>query len=163
MDIRSAHPADQAQLLPLIAAFRVALGQLRGRTPAPDLDAARQELEDYRGQNCPIFVAEDEPGHLVGYLVCRVQGKVVWAESLFVSPAQRRQGIGSALYAQAEALAQHLGGDAPYNWVHPNNDKIIAFLQKRGYNVLNLIELRRAWHGEKPTQKIRVGQHTFDY
>ena len=163
MHIRPVHPDDQTQLVPLVAAFRVVLGQLKGRTPTPDLDAARQELKDYQDQNYPIFVAEDEKGRLVGYLVCRVQGDVVWAESLFVSPVQRRQGVGSALYAQAEALAQDLGGDAPYNWVHPNNDKIIAFLQKRGYNVLNLIELRRPWPGGETTQKIQVGRHEFDY
>jgi len=163
LHIRPTRPDDQAQLLPLIAAFRMALGQLRGHMPTLDLDAAHQELQDYQRQNYPIFVAEGQAGRLVGYLVCRVQDEIVWAESLFVSPAQRRQGVGSALYAQAETLAQDLGGDAPYNWVHPNNDKIIAFLQKRGYNVLNLVELRRPWPGEETTQKIQVGQHKFDY
>jgi len=163
MHVRPIRSDDQGKLVPLIAAFRVALGQLRGHTPPPDRDAARQELQDYQRQNYPIFVAEDETGHLVGYLVCRVQDDVVWAESLFVSPTQRRQGVGSALYAQAETLARDLGGDAPYNWVHPNNDKIIAFLRKRGYDVLNLIELRRPWPGEATTQNITVGQHTFDY
>jgi hypothetical protein len=50
-----------------------------------------------------------------------------------------------------------------YNWVHPNNDGIIAFLRKRGYGVLNLIELRGARPGASLTNKVRVGEHEFDY
>ncbi len=78
-------------------------------------------------------------------------------------PEYRRGGIGSALYFEAERLCEEVGGDTLYNWVHPNNDTIISFLQKRGYSVLSLIELRRAWPGEEPEQKIRVGDHEFDY
>jgi ribosomal protein S18 acetylase RimI-like enzyme len=141
---------------------------LRGQERQLDLAAARQELAEYQEKYYPIYVAEgdaanpSEASSLIGYLVCRVEGDVVWAESLYVTPQCRRQGIGSALYAEAEHLAQELGGDAPYNWVDPHNDKIIAFLQRRGYNVLNLIELRRARPGEETRQKIRVGAHEFE-
>ena len=77
-------------------------------------------------------------------------------------PVDRRQGVASALYAQAEQLAQSLGGGTPYNWVDPDNEKIIRFLQKRGYNVLNLIELRRCHPGEEPSKKVQVGDHEFE-
>ena len=100
-------------------------------------------------------------GELLGYLVCRVDGEVVWAESLYVRETCRRLGVGSALYAQAEQLAQSLGGGTPYNWVDPDNEKIIRFLQ-RGYNVLNLIELRRPDAGEELSKKVRVGNHEFE-
>jgi len=96
-------------------------------------------------------------------LVCRVDKDVVWAESLFVSSEYRRQGIGTSLYAEAEHLAQELGNETLYNWVDPNNTGIIRFLQKRGYSVLNLIELRRIRSGEKMTKKICVGATEFDY
>ena len=163
MKIRPFHPGDEERLAELIAEFRVALGRLRGRTRVADLDQAKGELAEYRSREYPIFVAESEDSQVEGYLVCRVDGDVVWAESLFVSPKHRRKGIGSALYAEAERLAEDLGGDTVYNWVHPNNDKIISFLKKRGYNVLNLIELRRLRPGESPGRRIRVGKHTFDY
>ncbi len=78
-------------------------------------------------------------------------------------PEYRRKGIGTALYEKAEEIAESLGSDTVYNWVHPNNDAIISFLKKRGYGVLNLIELRRKWKGEEPKMKIRVGRHEFDY
>ena len=74
----------------------------------------------------------------------------------------RHLGMGSALYAQAEQLAQSLGGGNPYNWVDPDNEKIIRLLQKRGYNVLNLIELRRPHPGEELAHKVQVGSFEFE-
>lgn len=161
--IRKMLPGDKDKLAELIAAFRVELDRLRGKEREPDPDSAREELEEFLGRGFPIYVAEYE-GKLLGYLVCRVEeGDVVWAEQLYVRPGFRRRGIGSALYAEAEKLCQSLGGDTVYNWVHPNNDAIIAFLAKRGYTVLNLIELRRPLPGEAPSRRIRVGDHEFDY
>ncbi len=163
MQIRKARTDDQEQLIRLIAEFRVTLARFRGPASEPNLDAARRELAEYQPPGYPVFVAESDDLKIVGYLVCRVDGDVVWAEQLFVLPEYRREGVGSALYSEAERLCQEVGGDTLYNWIHPNNDTIISFLQKRGYSVLNLIELRRAWPGEEPDQKIRVGDHEFDY
>jgi ribosomal protein S18 acetylase RimI-like enzyme len=163
MNVRPVRPDDKDALVPLIAQFRVTLAQFRGRNPAIDLDAAEAELTGYLRQDFLIFVAEDHNGKLVGYLVCRTAETVVWAESLFVSPDARRRGVGSALYQQAEMLAERIGGDTVYNWVHPNNDAIISFLRMRGYSVLNLIEVRRPWPGEQPSQEINVGRHVFDH
>lgn len=42
-------------------------------------------------------------------------------------------------------------------------NRMIEFLRKRGYTVLNLIEIRKPWQNEKTTQKIIVGEHEFDY
>jgi ribosomal protein S18 acetylase RimI-like enzyme len=162
MRIRPAQPVDQEKLASLIARFRVELAQLHQASRSPDLDAARAEAAEYQQDGFPIFVAEGDAEGLIGYLVCRVVGDVVWAESLYVLPAYRRQGIASSLYAEAEKLAQALGSDAPYNWVHPNNDPIIRFLQRRGYNVLDLIELRRPRPGEKTGRTIGVGEHKFN-
>lgn len=161
MQIRPVNQYDEPALIQLIARFRVSLAELRGQEKQPDLTAAGQELMDYRVKGYPIFIAEVE-GSLVGYLVCRVDGDVVWAESLYVEPAYRRCGIASLLYAEAEQLAEQLGGDAPYNWVDPSNTAIVHFLAKRGYNVLNLLELRRPYPGEQLSHTIRVGSHEFN-
>jgi len=163
VNVRPLRPADHARLTPLIAAFRSELRRPRGSAPTTDLQAATAELREYTASHYPVFVAESDQGDLVGYLVCRVEGDVVWAESLYVSPTHRRRRVGSALYAEAEQLAEQLGGDTVYNWVHPDNDSIIRFLQRRGCNLLNLIELRRARPGEMPRQRIDVGSHEFDY
>lgn len=75
----------------------------------------------------------------------------------------RRHGVASALHSQAEKIAATYGGDTVYNYVHPNNHRMIEFLRKRGYTVLNLIEIRKPYQGENLTQTIMVGEHEFDY
>lgn len=47
--------------------------------------------------------------------------------------------------------------------MHPNNDAMIGFLKKRGYTVLNLIELRRPRREEPLRERVMVGEHAFDY
>jgi ribosomal protein S18 acetylase RimI-like enzyme len=115
------------------------------------------------GKGFPIFVAEDDKKKILGYLVCRVDEDVVWAESLFVSSRARRKGIGSLLYSETEHLVESIGVDTVYNWVYPNNNVIISFLRKRGYSVLNLVEIRRPRKGERLTTRVQVGEYEFDY
>ena len=164
MIIRRALPSDREQVIPLMAEFRVTLAGFRGKQRTPNLEGAKREWEDYQRRNDHFFVAEEkESRKTVGYLVCRTEEDVVWAESIYVLPEYRSKGIGSALYKEAERLAEERGGDTVYNWIHPNNDGIITFLQRRGYSVLNLIEVRRHRSGEETAGKIRVGNHDFDY
>jgi len=40
---------------------------------------------------------------------------------------------------------------------------MIGFLKKRGYTVLNLIELRRPRREEPLRERVMVGEHAFDY
>jgi len=163
LKIRLAQANDEAALIQLITEFRLSLATLRGKVQKLDFAAARKELDEYLEKEFPIYLADSETATIIGYSVCRVEGDVVWVESLYVVPKYRRKGVGSSLYEEAERLAQEHGGNTPYNWVDPNNDTIIRFLQKRGYSVLNLIELRRAQPGEEMTQKLCVGTHEFDF
>lgn len=163
LNIRVTQSEDEKELIRLIARFRQSLARVRGKDADLDRDAAREELSEYQQKEYPIYVAEEVDQGLIGYIVCRVEDDVVWAESLFVDPAHRRQGIGSSLYEKAESLADELGNDTLYNWVDPDHKKIIRFLKKRGYNVLNLIELRRAHANENMKRTIRVGNHEFNY
>ena len=161
--VRPYKPADRLALIPLIAAFRTALAALRREERTPDLTAAAAELQEYDDQAHPIFVAELAAGEMAGYLVCRTEADVVWAESLFVDPAYRRRGIAAQLYEAAEQLAAARGGTTLYNWIHPNNEPIIAFLRQRGYDVLNLVEIRRPLPGEAPLGRLKVGDHEYRY
>ncbi len=162
MNIRRSEEKDYDDLVQLIGKFRIELASFRGVEKEIDLDAAEEELDGYRSKDYPIYVAEKN-SKLVGYIVCRVEQDVVWAESLYVLPDFREQGIGSSLYEKAEEIADDLGSDTVYNWVHPNNHKMIEFLKKKGYDVLNLIELRKKREGESTDARVRVGEHEFDY
>ena len=147
----------------MIGNFRVSLAKLKGVDKELDLENAQEELDYYHHKKFPIFVAEDKARNLIGYHVCRIEDNVIWSESLFVVPEERRKGIGSALYEKGELLVKKAGCETLYNWVHPNNNKSIQFLKKRGYDVLNLIELRRKRPEEEFTQEIVVGKHSFNY
>jgi ribosomal protein S18 acetylase RimI-like enzyme len=148
--------------VPLVAAFRASLELYKGVIPHPDLDACRRELLEYVESGFPVYVAETG-GNLIGYLVCRVDKPTVWVESIYVLDEYRRNGVASLLFKNAEALAKSYGEDMVFNYVHPNNNGMIAFLKKHGYTVLNLIEIRKPYKGEHLSRKIRVDDNLFDY
>ena len=149
-------------LAQMVALFRVELRSYKGIVSKPNVDAGREEMEEYLAAGFPVFAAIVD-GEYAGYVVCRVDSEVVWVESIFVKDEYRRQGIASALHSKAEEIAASYGDDTVYNYVHPNNHRMIDFLRKRGYTVLNLIEIRKPYKGEKLTHKVCVGEHEFDY
>jgi ribosomal protein S18 acetylase RimI-like enzyme len=163
MIIRLAKIDDKEKMSSLIAQFRVELKELKGITSIPKIEEAKEEFKEYLEAKYPIFVAEDDNSELLGYLVCRIDDGIVWAESLFVSATIRRNGIATKLYKEVEKVADELDNDTVFNWIHPNNDKMIKFLSKIGYDVLNLIEIRKPWKDERLTQKICVGNHEYNY
>ena len=149
-------------LAQMVALFRVELRSYKGIVSKPNVDAGREEMEEYLAAGFPVFAATVD-GEYAGYVVCRVDSEVVWVESIFVKEEYRRQGVASALHNKAEEIAASYGEETVYNYVHPNNHRMIAFLRSRGYTVLNLIEIRKSYRNEKLTQTIRVGEHEFDY
>ena len=151
-----------AALAELAALFRVELRSYKGIASKPNLEAGREEMEEYLAAGFPVFAAIVD-GEYAGYVVCRVDNEVVWVESIFVKEEYRRHGVASALHSKAEEIAASYGEDTVYNYVHPNNHRMIAFMRKRGYTVLNLIEIRKPYAGEKTSQLIQVGEHEFDY
>ena len=154
--------ADISAVAPLVAQFRVTLKSFKGIAAAPDVEAGASELKEYLDAGFPVFVAIQD-GVACGYLVCRVEEPCVWVESIYVLPEFRKQGVATALFGEAEALAATYGEDTVYNYVHPNNQGIIEFLKSRGYTVLNLLELRKPYTGETLTRKIQVDENQFDY
>ena len=161
MEIIKITQANDA-LAEMVALFRVELQSYKGIESKPNLDAGREEMEEYLSAGFPVFAAVVD-GKYAGYVVCRVDSEVVWVESIFVKEEYRRQGVASALHNKAEEIAASYGEETVYNYVHPNNHRMIAFLRSRGYTVLNLIEIRKPYRNEKLTQTIRVGEHEFDY
>ena len=149
-------------LAEMVASFRVELRSYKGIVSRTNVDAGREEMEEYLVAGFPVFVAMVD-GQYAGYVVCRVDSEVVWVESIFVKEEFRRHGVASALHRKAEDIAASYGDDTVYNYVHPNNHRMIEFLRKRGYTVLNLIEIRKPYEGEQFTQTISVGDHYFDY
>ena len=141
LEIRQVNDA----LAEMVALFRVELRSYKGIASKPNAEDGREEMKEYLLAGFPVFAATVH-GEYAGYVVCRIESEVVWVESIFVREEYRRQGVATV-----------------YNYVHPNNHRMIEFLRKRGYTVLNLIEIRKPYQNEKLTQTITVGEHEFDY
>ena len=153
---------DANRVAPLAADFRVTLNGYRGIASQPRVEAAREEIGEFLDAGFPVFAAEDD-GELAGYMVCRIDAPCLWVEHLYVREDCRRKGVATLLFEQAEALAASMGEDTVYNFVHPNNLGMIAFLRSKGYTVLNMIEIRKPYPGERLTTAIPVGDAVFDY
>lgn len=149
-------------LAEMVAFFRVELRSYKGIVSKPNVEAGREEMKEYLAAGFPVYAAVVD-GQYAGFLVCRIDSNVVWVESIFVKEEFRRHGVASALHSKAEEVAASYGEETVYNYVHPNNHRMIALLRKRGYTVLNLIEIRKPYKGEETTQIIKVGENEFDY
>lgn len=150
------------RLAPLTADFRVTLDGYRGIASPPRAEAAREEIMEFLNAGFPVFAAEDG-GELIGYMVCRIEAPCLWVEHLYVRDEYRRRGAGTLLFEKAEELARAMGEDTVFNFVHPNNQGMIDFLRAKGYTVLNMIEIRKPYKGERLTTTIPVGDAVFDY
>ncbi|MBQ1477440.1 MAG: GNAT family N-acetyltransferase [Erysipelotrichaceae bacterium] len=142
--------------------FRKTLSSLKNQKPSYDVDDAIEELREDLRMGDRYFAVTDN-GRYVGYASCRIQNDVVWLSSLYVRPENRRKGIGKLLLEKAEAIAEEYGNDTLYMYVHPNNELMIPFLASQGYDVLNLIEIRKAHREEEPSSTYSIGDHTYKY
>ena len=149
-------------LAPLVADFRVALKSYKGISSTPNIENGKDEILEYLDADFPVYAAIHQE-QFVGYIVCKVEAPCVWVESLFVTNSFRGLGVADDLIKRAEELALSYGEETLYFNVHPNNHRMISCLRRHGYSVLNLIEIRKPYHGEILTQEIQVGEHLFDY
>ena len=145
----------------LLANFRVTLRLFKNEITEPDVEDAKDELNYYLEKKYPLYLAIKDD-KVVGYILLRVDG-VVWVEHIYILEEYRRQGIASMLYQKGEEYSKNFCDETLFNYVHPNNDVMISFLRKNGYDVLNLIEIRKPFKGEKTTTKIKIGNNEFDY
>ena len=145
----------------LLANFRVTLRKFKNEITEPDVEDAKDELKYYLEKKYPLYLAIKDD-KVVGYILLRVDG-VVWVEHIYILEEYRRQGIASMLYQKGEEYSKNFCDETLFNYVHPNNDVMISFLRKNGYDVLNLIEIRKPFKGEKTTTKIKIGNNEFDY
>ena len=153
---------DADRIAPLVAAFRTQLKSYKGIESQPNTEAGKDEILEYLESGFPVYAVEDS-GALAGYIVCRIDEPCLWVEHIFVQEDYRRKGVATMLFNKAEEIAAAMGENTVYNFVHPNNEGMINFLRSKGYTVLNLIEIRKPYEGEKLTATIHVEKEVFDY
>ena len=153
---------DVDRVAPLVAAFRVQLKSYKGIRSQPDVEAGRDEIVEFLNAGFPVYAVSDE-SVLTGYIVCRIDQPCLWVEHIFVREEYRRRGVATMLFNKAEEIAASMGENTVYNFVHPNNEGMIHFLRSKGYTVLNMIEIRKPYEGEKLTTTVHVENEVFDY
>ena len=70
-------------LAEMVALFRVELRSYKGIVSKPNMEAGREEMEEYLSAKFPVYAALVD-GEYAGYVVCRVDSGVMWVESIFV-------------------------------------------------------------------------------
>ncbi len=162
MDLIRIGTMDADRIAPLAAAFRIQLKSYKGIQAQPNIEAGKEEILEYLESGFPVYAVEDS-GAFAGYIVCRIDEPCLWVEHIFVREDYRRKGVATMLFNKAEEIAASMGEDTVYNFVHPNNENMIQFLRSKGYTVLNMIEIRKPYEGEKLTTTIHVDKEAFDY
>ena len=81
IELISVYKANQA-LSEMVALFRVELRSFKGIVSKPNVDAGREEMEEYLAAGFPVFAAVID-GQYAGYVVCRVIARLCgWSPSL---------------------------------------------------------------------------------
>ena len=162
MELIKVEIKDADRLAPLVAAFRTKLRSYKGIKSQPNIEAGKEEAIEFLESGFPIYAVENN-GSFAGYIICRIDEPCLWVEHIFVCEEYRGKGIATMLFKKAEEIAESMGEETVYNYVHPNNENMIQFLRSKGYSVLNMIEIRKPYKDEKLTTTIQVGKETFDY
>jgi ribosomal protein S18 acetylase RimI-like enzyme len=87
-----------------------------------------------------FFVAEDE-GQIAGTIMAGYDGHRGWLYTLAVNPRLRRKGIGAALVRHAESALREMGCAKINLQVRTRNAGVVAFYQKLGYAVEEIISM----------------------
>ena len=130
------------EFLQLVFEMKIIMSRLNGSEKIVMMSEAVQEAEGYFTENREIFVYKIN-NKMVGYSVLKTEDQVVWLDWLYIDPDYHGKGIASKLFDHAEEFAIKSGNDQLYIWVHPDNHRMLKFLKKKGYDVLNLIEVKK--------------------
>ena len=106
------------------------------------MSEAVREANGYFTENRRVFVYKIK-NKMVGYSVLKIEDRVCWLDWLYVDRDYHGSGESSKLFDHAEEISLKLGNDQIYIWVHPDNHRMLKFLKKKGYDVLNLIEIKK--------------------
>ncbi|MBQ7222953.1 MAG: GNAT family N-acetyltransferase [Erysipelotrichaceae bacterium] len=146
----------------MVIEFRKELAALRDWQSETDLEGAQEEIKYYLSKHYPILAASIS-GNYVGYAVIKEEDGIYWLESIYVRKEFRRRHIATMLLKEAEKIAQENGEETLYINIHPNNAAVINLLGKNGYDVLNLIEVRKKYPAEKLKTEYLIGDVKFKY
>ncbi|MFX0169747.1 MAG: GNAT family N-acetyltransferase [Candidatus Hodarchaeota archaeon] len=141
--IREYHVKDFPALCHLVAEFFSYHRELNGRGPLPPDEAATLIPRDMLKETSKILVAEPtENGDIIGFCRVELHEGAYFLRELGVTSSWRIRGVGTALLRSAEEHIKTAGQSNLYLSVVPRNVDALRFFVRRGYDIINTIELR---------------------
>jgi GNAT superfamily N-acetyltransferase len=135
-------PNSNQKFVKLVLEMRMIMDSLNKTDIKFPHDDAELEAKSCFSENRQVFgIYYDE--ELVGYSVLKTEDCVCWLDWIYVKPEFRGTNAASKLFDYSEKVAKEIGSDQLYIWVHPDNRPMLKFLKKKGYDVLNLIEVKK--------------------
>lgn len=135
-------PKINQDFVKLVLEMRMVMERLNKTTVEISHDDAALEAKSYFSENRQVFgIYQDD--ELIGYSVLKTEDLVCWLDWIYLKPEYRGRNAASELFDYSEKVAKEIGSDQLYIWVHPDNHPMLKFLKKKGYDVLNLIEVKK--------------------
>ena len=141
--VREYDVKDFPALCDLVAEFFSYHRRLNGRGPLPPDEAATLIPRDMLQESSYLLVAEPtQGGNIVGFCRIELHEGAYFLRELGVASSWRIRGVGTALLREAETYIESKGKTNLYLSVVPRNIEAVRFFVRRGYDVINTIELR---------------------
>lgn len=152
--IREYDVQDFVGLTNLVAEFFTFHRRINGRGPLPPEEAATIIPKDMLQEFSHILVAEPPDGkEIVGFCRIELHEGAYFLREIGVAENWRIRGVGTALLRAAEDYIQGADESNLYLSVVPRNIDAIRFFVRRGYDILNTLELRTEGPEEKTQRK----------
>jgi ribosomal protein S18 acetylase RimI-like enzyme len=131
MDIRHYTEADETALIRLWA---------RCELTRPWNDPHR-DIRRKLAVRADLFLIAAIRGEVVGSVMVGYDGHRGWINYLAVDPDHRKQGLGRALMVEAELRLLREGCPKVNLQVRANNPEVVAFYQRLGYDVEEMVSM----------------------
>lgn len=156
--IREANEEHVEELSKLVCNFWNEHEALLGGKGNFNIDHCRKEVRKYMNmKNAGYFVAIND-GKIIGYRRWEFYDDFYWTRELYVVPEYRRKGVARALIRHFEKWVLERGQNIACISVIPHNIAMIMLARSEGYDILNMIELRKNLNDEvsKPTKEVEA-------
>jgi ribosomal protein S18 acetylase RimI-like enzyme len=152
--IREYDVQDFVGLTNLVAEFFTFHRRLHGRGPLPPEEAATIIPKDMLQETSHVLVAEPpNDGNIVGFCRIELHEGAYFLREIGVAENWRIRGVGTALLRAAEDYIKEAGETNLYLSVIPRNIDAVRFFVRRGYDIINTLELRTEAPEEKMPRK----------
>ncbi len=141
----------------LVHAFWNEHASLLGRKSSVTLKDAEREVRKYlEMENAGYFIAVDNGEKIVGFRRWELHEDFYWTRELYVIPEMRMKGVARALIRHFEKWVLERGQDIACISCIPHNVAMIMLARSEGYDILNMIEMRKNLTDNQPEPRGEV-------